>query len=297
MINSYPSVFAIGHRAIADIFSSPVIVEEKVDGSQFSWSRQNGELFCRSKGQQLVLSAPEKMFATAVNVAGSLDVIDGWIYRAEYLQSAKHNTLTYGRVPQNHLALFDVQVGIEQYLTPEDRQAEAARIGIDCVPVIHNGDIKTADDLLSLLDRESFLGGVTIEGVVVKNHAVFTHEKKVAMGKLVREGFREKNASNWKANNPTKTDVVQALIAEFKTEARWRKAIQHLRDAGKIEGSPRDIGKLIVEIPDDIRSDSEDDIKERLFAHFWPHIRRGVTAGFPDFYKRELAATAFSDSK
>lgn len=36
-INSYPSIFAIGHRAIADIFSSDVVVEEKIDGLSLPW--------------------------------------------------------------------------------------------------------------------------------------------------------------------------------------------------------------------------------------------------------------------
>ena len=54
-INSYPSVMQIGHKMIADIFSGEVIVEEKIDGSQFSFGVINGELTCRSKGKQQIL--------------------------------------------------------------------------------------------------------------------------------------------------------------------------------------------------------------------------------------------------
>lgn len=295
-INSYPSIFAIGHRAIADIFSSNVVVEEKIDGSQFSFGVIDGELMCRSKGQQLVLDAPEKMFRTAVDVAGSLDLRPGWIYRAEYLQAPKHNTLSYLRVPKNHLALFDVQTGIEQYLSPDQKREEAERLGIESVPTVHVGKVETLDAFTEFLDRESALGGCKIEGVVVKNYSVFTHEKKVALGKFVSEAFKEKHATDWKQSNPTRADVVQMLIQEYRTDARWRKAVQHLRDAGHLEGSPRDIGKLIQEVPNDVLSDSEDEIRERLFKHFWPHIKRGLVAGFPEFYKREIAANAFEDS-
>lgn len=293
-IGSYPSIFAIGHRAIADIFDGAVLVEEKIDGSQFSFARVDGELLCRSKGQQLIVLKPEKMFQTAVDVASGLDLTPGWVYRAEYLQTQKHNTLHYQRVPENHLALFDVQTGLEEYLSPEEKAEEAARLGIECVPVVHRGEVKTMDDFAEMLDRESALGGCKIEGVVVKNYSVFTHEKKVAIGKYVSEAFKETHAGAWKKSNPTRTDIVRAIIDDYRTEARWRKAVQHLRDDGVLEGSPRDIGKLIQEVPEDVLSDSENDIRDRLFKHFWPHIKRGLIAGFPEFYKRELAAGAFS---
>ena len=60
LIHSYPTVFAIGHKMIADLFNGSVVVEEKVDGSQFSFGVIDGELVCRSKGQQIVVNAPEK---------------------------------------------------------------------------------------------------------------------------------------------------------------------------------------------------------------------------------------------
>jgi hypothetical protein len=35
--HSYPSLFAIGHRALAELLLDPVPVEETIDGSQFSF--------------------------------------------------------------------------------------------------------------------------------------------------------------------------------------------------------------------------------------------------------------------
>src|SRR5579872_4175597 len=121
-ISSYPQIFAIGHRSIKDIFSSPVVIEEKVDGSQFSAQRINGELLCRSKGKEIVIDAPEKMFAKAVEAAQSCDLHDGWIYRCEYPQSPKHNTLAYSRTPVKHLIVFDVMTAPETYLTPDEKK-------------------------------------------------------------------------------------------------------------------------------------------------------------------------------
>jgi hypothetical protein len=36
-MQSYSSIFNLGHKAVADIFKTPVLCEEKVDGSQFSF--------------------------------------------------------------------------------------------------------------------------------------------------------------------------------------------------------------------------------------------------------------------
>jgi len=44
MIHSYATVFQLGHKMIAGIFSSPVVVEEKIDGSSFSFGLIDGEL-------------------------------------------------------------------------------------------------------------------------------------------------------------------------------------------------------------------------------------------------------------
>lgn len=293
-IPSYPSIYALGHRAIANIFDSEVTIEEKVDGSQFSFGIIDGEFRCRSKGQQIVPSAPEKLFTLAVESVRNMPLNPGWIYRGEYLRTPAHNTLSYSRTPYMHVILFDVQTDTETYLNYQQKLAEAARLGLDVVPLVHQGRVDSLDTFKGFLDRESILGGCKIEGVVIKNYNVFTHEKKIAIGKYVSENFKEIHGVKWRASNPTKSDIVQMLVTALKTEARWNKAIQHLRDAGQITDSPQDIGKLITEIPNDILGDSKDKIIETLFDHFWPQIRRGVVAGFPEFYKDKLAAKAFT---
>ena len=149
--------------------------------------------------------------------------------------------------------------------------------------------------MTGFLERESILGGCKIEGIVVKNYSVFTKDKKAAMGKYVSEAFKEKHQGEWRKANPTQSDIVETLSAIYSTQARWQKALQHLREAGKLEGSPRDIGLLIQEVPNDILKEEEDQIKQTLFEHFWPKIRRGVTNGLPQWYKDELAKSAFSE--
>ncbi len=299
-VPSYASPFAIGHRAIADLFVGPVVIQEKIDGSQFSFCLRDGEVECRSKGATLHTTAPDKMFARGVETVLALKdrLLPGFVYRGEYLNKPKHNVLAYDRTPNGHVALFDIEdtnKGEQFFLSHDEIAAEAARLGLESTPVLFVGEVTDPNMLRALLDSVSCLGGAKIEGVVVKNYAKFTEDKKVMMGKFVAESFKEVHAGEWRTANPTQGDVQTSLIAAYRTPARWAKAVQHLREAGTIEGSPRDIGLLIKEVGEDVARECTQEIKDALFDHFWPHIRRGLTGGLPEWYKEQLLSDSFKD--
>lgn len=283
----------MGHRAIADLLQGPVYVEEKVDGSQFSFGiTKEGELKVRSKGCEMVVDAPEKMFSFAVETVKRLAPMlhPGWTYRGEYLRSPKHNALIYSRIPKDHIIIFDIEVGECEFLSHRAKRDEGIRIGLETVPLLWEGYVNKIEDIRDFLTKESVLGGQKIEGVVIKprDYSLFGKDKKVLMGKLVSEAFKETHARVWKQDNPSRGDIIAALGAQYNTQARWQKAIQHLTEKGLITGSPRDIGPLIKEIPADIKRECEEEIKEKLFAFAWPHLSRMVTRGFPEFYKELL---------
>lgn len=286
--HSYCSIFNIGHRVLAEFVTQPVQVEEKVDGSQFSFGRFGGELKVRSKGKQMQPDAPEKMFAAGVEAIAQLDLHDGWTYRGEYLQKPKHNALVYDRVPAGHVILFDINRGEEDYLTYEEKAAEAARLGLEVVPLLYQGVI-TNEILMELLEKTSVLGGQKIEGVVLKNYRMFGPDKKVLMGKYVSEGFKEVHRKAWGEANPKQGDIIQRLVTGLRTEARWDKAVIHLREAGELEDDPRDIGKLMKSVGQDVAREEADTIKDELFKWAWPQIQRAVTSGLPEWYKKKLA--------
>ncbi len=225
-INSYPSVFAIGHKAIRDIFSSSVEISEKADGSQCSIAVINGELVCRSKGQIICSDAPEKMFILAVETAKKLKdkLVPNWIYRCEFLQKPKHNTLKYDRVPKDHLIVFDIEFGNSEYLTHNEIKAESERLGLECVPLLYKGKVNNMKLLDELLNDESILGGTKVEGIVVKNYELFTlTEKKIMIGKYVSPEFKEAHQKTWKKEG--KVDVLEKIVSTYKTEARWQKSV------------------------------------------------------------------------
>lgn len=218
---SYTSIYNFGHRAITDLLKGPVLVEEKIDGSQFSFgifNRDNPvcngiwdecfELKVRSKGATMIVDAPEKMFTEAVETVKAIrgNLIVGWTYRGEYLKKPKHNALAYDRIPNGHIIIFDINTDEETYLSYAEKKAEAERLGLEIVPLL-------------------------FEGII--------------------------------------------------------------RERGEIEDDVRDIGKLMKEIPEDIKIECEAEIKERLFAWAWPNIRRIVTRGVPEYYKDSLLRKQF----
>ena len=294
-INSYPQVFAVGHKVIQDLFDGEVLVEEKIDGSQFSMGVINGELCCRSKGKQIILDNPEKMFTKAVNTALELQEMlqPEWVYRCEFLQKPKHNVLLYDRVPEKNLIVYDIMIALEEYLSYPEKLLEVKRLGLECVPVLYYGEITELGMLNDLLELTSCLGGVQVEGVVIKNYKLFTQQKKYAVGKYVSEKFKEVASGDWKKRNPGQNDLLQQLIVTFRTEARWAKAAQHLAERGELLGEPKDIGSLMKEVAIDTKKECEDEIKEILFKHYWKKIQRGITHGLPEWYKGELAKQAF----
>ena len=296
MMHGYPNVYSLGHKAIEGIFNDEVLIEEKIDGSQFSAGNINGELVCKSSGKIQFVDAPDDMFQLAIESVKTLDLHPNWIYRCEYLLKPKHNTLAYNRVPIKNLILLDIDTGLESYMSYENKKIEAERLGLEIVPKIYRGIVKDFAMLQEFLQKESILGGQKIEGVVVKNYSRFGKDKKVLMGKYVSEAYKEVHDENWKTANPSKSDFIILLIETYKTEARWQKAIQHLRDNGLLENSPRDIGMLIKEVANDIAKECEDEIKQKLYLHFISLIKRGVTRGLPEWYKEQLAKSSFMET-
>ena len=73
MIPSYPSPQQIGTRYVAGIFNTPVVIQEKIDGSQISFGLDSeGNLRVRSRGAELNINAPDKMFASGIGYLRSV---------------------------------------------------------------------------------------------------------------------------------------------------------------------------------------------------------------------------------
>lgn len=305
--HSYPDSNALGHKYLTELFLDPVVVEEKVDGSQFSFGVFGdgpADFRFRSKGAQIFVTddghSSEKMFEKAVQSVMKRQYLlrEGWTYRCEYLPKPKAVTLTYDRVPRDlldgsdaYLIGFDVEIADEQFLSPIAKKAEFERIGLETVPCyLDAAKVTDIETIKAMLANMSVLGGQLVEGVVVKNYHRCNPDKKILIGKYVSKQFKELHGQEWKKGNPKSGDIIQEIIESVRTPARWAKGVQHLREAGKLTDTPKDIALLFREVPADIKKDCEAEIRDALFAWAWEKISRGATAGMAEWYKDILAA-------
>jgi len=292
----YGKVYAFGHRAVADILTGPVVVEEKVDGSQFSFGFVDGKLKMRSRRVEVFEDAGDKIFWPAIEhlkTIGSClrEDYNGWVFRCEAVCRPKHNTVAYKRRPAGCLVLLNAdETGQCGFVDRIKAACAAADLGIELVPELIRGQL-SLEAIREQMSRPSFLGA-DMEGVVIKPLGLdrFTEDGKLMMAKIVSEAFKERHSDDYARRNPKRAEVVQDIIEALKTEARFNKAVQHLRDDGRLQGGPEDIGPLIRELHIDIEAEESDYIKQRLFKHFVKEIKRGVGKALPSWYKEKLAA-------
>lgn len=300
MIKAFPKIFAIGTDYIRDIFNEEIEITEKIDGSQFIFGKIDGDLYTRSKGQQIFPESVDKMFDLAVEYVLKIQdkIPDNTVFYCEYLKNPKHNTLKYNRVPKNNLILFGVADSSEMFYSYDKIKEWADILDIEVVPLIFNGKIENAVEIFDLIKKESILGGVDMEGLVVKNYyrqfLLGGQPMPLMAGKYVSEKFKEVHRESW-GKEQTARGRFQVFKDSFRTEARWEKSIQHLRDSGELENSPRDIGKLIKAVKDDIATEEKEAIKNFLYSEFSSEIYRFATGGLPEYYKQKLAERSFNE--
>jgi len=296
---AFPKIFALGHRSISTIFHEEVEITEKGDGSQFAFCRVGDDLHCRSKGCIQHVEAPDKLFEEGVEYLKSIKdrIPEGYIFYAEYLRKPKHNSLVYERIPRNHFALFGVyHVENQVFVGNYDTLLTMAHImDIEPIPLLFKGKIEAPEEIEGIMNSISVLGGCRIEGVVVKNYKdnfVGGVLFPVMSGKYVSERFKEIHRKNWKKENTNKGKW-EVFKSQYNTPARWEKAIIHLKERSELEGSPRDIGKLMKEVQVDVSEECKEEICEWLWKHFGKEVVKGAAKGLPEWYKDKLMKDSF----
>lgn len=107
----------------------------------------------------------------------------------------------------------------------------------------------------------------------------------------MREEFKETHAEEW--GTISGKNWFDKLEESVRAEARWQKAIQHLRDKGEITESVQDIGKLLAEIERDFVKEEKERIQTMLWREQSPALLREIKRGFPEWYKEWLAKRGF----
>lgn len=299
-ISRYPKIFALGSEQTQGIFDGHVTITEKVDGSQFNWGlTTEGEFQMLSKGSVVTHGTTDKLFAPAANYATHLadsgKMVPGFTYHAETLARPKHSTLTYGRPPKNNLALYGISRP-DGSIVNDQKELEdtAASFDIEVVPHLFSGQIELTSDILeyvkSFLDRESFLGNVKIEGVVIKNTTKAVMWKNMyfplVQAKYVSEAFKETHKTSWSGNDDKSPLIV---IGNYvRTDARFEKARMHVQEMGVDINTVQAIGPVMKALSQDIEDEDKEAIKNMLWSAYRKQIIGMNTKGYPEFHKQKM---------
>ena len=275
IIESYGKIRAAGHRENRGIFEHPCIIQEKVDGSQFSFRLgANGELVCRSRNNYLNVDDPPNLFAPTIahllTVTHKME--EGYLYYGEAMKGPKHNILAYANEPLGNLVLWDVFAPDGHQVEPMQLEKTAVALGVDAAPHLASlgaGEGLPREFLDDLLDTDSFLGGQKLEGIVVKAWDVRDEEGKPLNCKFVSSRFKE--VANHKKGTP-KMGALWHIESMFITPQRLDKALQHLREDGKLTDSFEDIRGIVQEFQRDLMQECEEAMKEEA----WKHLRKDV---------------------
>ncbi len=297
MLSSYSRIHTINHKLLRDVNAFPIndknteiVIQEKIDGSQISFGKIGGVLKIRSRNTEIDLENSDHLFREAVRVIKDREkyLLPNVIYRGEYLQTENHNTLKYDRIPQNHIILFDIERLGWGFYCLEYLQQFARHLHLEVVPQYYQGPPLPSDQVEEYLKNTSILGGCKIEGVVLKNYSAFTIDDKVAMAKIVSTKFKELHRTTWRHKNPHQNDIIRNLTTQLRTEARWRKAVQHLRDDNTLTNSPKDIGPIIKEIQRDTFEEEYDFITKTIWIFIKNKLAKNIVSGVPEWYKNLL---------
>lgn len=308
-IPSYPKIWRLGSVEAGNVLNGTVEITEKVDGSQFAFGRlpDTSELVMRSKGQRLGWGpdggSTNGMFRLPIKHVLSVKdrIPPGVTFYAEAVTSLKHNRIEYARLPKGSLVLYAVAVYggwvendnmCRSWVTQHEVLENYARLlDIDVAPLIYKGIAPDGIDQKTL-DRESFLGGDKIEGVVIKNYETesLSPYSKENFAKLVRPDFQEVGKNLGKHASPDKN--LAEYLKGFQSPARWDKAIDKLRDSNALGGTASDIGIIVKEIGNDLFTEEEATIKQSLFGLYKKEILRYATRGFAEHYFKIIGQQA-----
>jgi hypothetical protein len=290
-------------------------IQEKIDGSQMSFTLGSGSLVLeQNRTEQMgqlsffnkgtFVSPTNKIFSKAIVMLSQLNeetrgtnkgFNPAYVYHGEAVCSTRHNVVQYDRVPKKYFIIYDIFDSTRQrLLDPSEMDFEACRIGLEVVPRLWwNFDPEMSPYELChrfIKDIEagkllSHLGGRP-EGVVLKHHCFVKNGKTVATKlKLVAPEFKEKHAMKQYKERATPDSCVAEVGRAYRVDARFHKAYQHLRDAGKLKGDESDIHKLIEECDHDMERENAREIAAYLWAELGPFIKQASRNGLDVWYR------------
>src|SRR5579872_1324786 len=311
-ITPYPSITPIDpeHRRIWSCTGENekdnyrYYIEEKIDGSQMSiLVTSDGRIQFYNKNKLIDLESSvfrKDCMMLIYNFDNKSILNPNYIYHGEAVCDLRHNVITYNRTPKYYYIIYDIfDTTSRTYLSPEAKQLECQRIGLDCVPILYYNSDQEVDPIakcIELIEQieelklESILGGIP-EGVVLKHHAFYKGDKMSATKlKMVSEKFKERHTMRQSKVKLNAEEFIKGMGTCFATEARFHKAFQHLCESGDISKekmASNDINKLVKELDHDFDKEYEEELMLTLWTEFSPIIKKYAREGAGVWFKEK----------
>lgn len=232
----FMDVVRYGHKSTQGVLNEGdyIVVMEKLDGANASFrlSEDGESVLAFSRNRQLDEENNLRGFFQWVKENISPEsLIPGIVYFGEWL--VKHK-VDYGINGGQEFYLFDLyNVDGEVYLSHHTMMAEAARLGLQTVPVFYAGKYKGYEHLVQFVNRSVL--AEQGEGIVVKNYDYRDRFGKQMYVKLVSEKFAEMRPQKT-PRDPNRPESLEAtFIKTFMTRARVEKLLLKLVDEGVLD--------------------------------------------------------------
>jgi hypothetical protein len=247
VFKKYIEIERLGHEDNKDIFlnqEDTLVIEEKVDGGNFSMWLEDDGIHFGSRNRDLTLENDKKMFEGFQNwlrehleklKSENINLNPDYLY---YLECMAQHTIKYSNIPK--FIGFDIRIkrsanqeGEGLFFGRDTREQEFNRLKIENVPLVWRGTVKEIKDknIRELIPKSKY-GDFYAEGIVIKNYCrKHPYQNHQLYAKVVRDEFKEDNRAIF-GNVKNKNSDTSKIIQEFCTDARIRKAILFFLDEG-----------------------------------------------------------------
>ncbi|PED16424.1 hypothetical protein CON01_00820 [Bacillus thuringiensis] len=294
----YMSITRYGHKTTMNVLNvgDEIVIQEKIDGANasFTFDLESQQMKAFSRNRELHEGNTLGGFYGFVNeTINGEQLLPNHIYFGEWLNPHKVKYPEY----QKQFFLFDVYSIEEGLYKPFDLvKEEAARLGLNLVPVLFEGKFESFEQLQSYVGQTK-LGGMlgdipTGEGIVVKNASYINRHGAQIFVKLVTSAFRE--VQQQKAPKDPKTaSAEQVFVNSCMTSARVEKILYKLVDEGVLDEQfgIEDMGTILKNISprlyDDMMKEESDMLPEGFDDK---QIRKAIARSVANVVKEILNA-------
>lgn len=276
-------------------------IQEKVDGSQLSFFKENNDILYYNK-ETKVDKTKKDFNASTTMLITLIDILnENYIYHGESICRIKHNVNNYKRTPSKFFIMFDIYDKVaKRYLDLKLFIEECNRIGLEYVQLLYCNDnpdiipIDKCEEIMNLINEnkiESSLGG-KIEGMVIKNNVIENNKIISKKVKYVCKEFQERHKIKQRKVIRTPDEFLIELGNEFSTEARFIKATQHIKEKNLQINKENIKDEYINELDTDLLSEYAYILKLNLWCEFAPIIkiyaRFGIGRWYNNLIKNEI---------